>query len=228
MNIYSVVPDAAYGVLVQVGNLEDRERWNKARGRINAEAWQVPTVEVPSEKEEIVPVDCLCSATPPGRGFLLNKRAREALAPLLLPCGEYLPVRFGHFDYQWFNCTTMIDAADQERIEGKHDASPYLPPGTWAKISRWAFHSDRLADAPVIFGVPQERATLLLCTDVLKQAVEEHDLLGFEFEHLWSSEAGGTKLANPVAKFFGAAGREHEKRARAKREKAMARLAAEQ
>ena len=226
MNIYNVVPDAAYGVLVLVDNAGDSERWNKARGRINAEAWQVPTVEVPSEKEEIVPVDCLCSATPPGRGFLLNKRAREALAPLLLPCGEYLPVRFGHFDYQWFNCTTMIDAADQERIEGKQYDSPPALPGRWLKITRWAFHADRLAGAPVIFGVPQRRAGMLLCTDVLKQAVEEHDLLGFEFEHLWSSEAGGTKLDSSLANFLGAAGREYEKRAREKRNKAMAKLAA--
>jgi len=38
---------------------------------------------------EFVPVDCVCSALPPGRGMLLNRRAREALGALLSPCGEF-------------------------------------------------------------------------------------------------------------------------------------------
>jgi len=173
--------------------------------------------------DEFVPVDCVCSATTPGRGLLLNRRAREALGKLLSPCGEFLPVRLGSFDYQWFNCTVEIDAVDQEKIEGV-PAEPPVPPRYWMEITRWAFKPEALTQPPVIFGLPRHRP-VLLCTDVLKSAVERADLLGFEFQLLWSSETGGVPVNPGPPPMFGEAARERLELNRRECEAALARLA---
>ncbi len=115
------------------------------------------------------------------------------LAPLLLPCGEDLPVQLDGLDYCWFNCTAMVDIADQDRLEGKHATESSMPPGSWDRITRWSFHLERVVTAPAVFTVPQKRRTLM-CTDVLRQAVEAHDLLGFRFDLLWSPENGGVEI----------------------------------
>jgi len=63
----------------------------------------------------------------------------------------------------------------------------------------------------------------LLCTDVLKSAVEAADLVGFEFQLLWSSETGGVHPGPPAV--FGEAARVRVEQTRRKREAALARLA---
>ena len=130
-------------------------------------------------KAKALPLDCVAAAMLSGKDMLLNARAREALTPLLLACGEYLPVRLDGLDYQWFNCTAMVDIADQDRIEGGRSKYLLEPPECWHSISRWAFHPDRVATAPAIFTVPQW-SFYLMCTNVLRRAVEAHDLLADE------------------------------------------------
>ncbi len=140
-------------------------------------------------------------------GMLLGARAREALVPLLLPCGEYLPVKLEALDYCWFNCTTMIDIADQDGIEGElWEGDTREAPDRWKSITRWSFHPERVATAPAVFTVPQKRR-ILMCTDVLRQAVEAHDPLGFRFDLLWSPENGGVEINTSIAQFFGESGR---------------------
>ena len=145
------------------------------------------------------------------------------MAPLLLPCGEYLPVQLDGLDYCWFNCTTMADIADQDLIEGKRATESYMPPGSWDCITRWSFHPERVAIAPAVFTVPQKRRPLM-CTDVLRQAVEAHDLLGFQFDLLWSPQHGGVTIDNSIAQFFGESGRQTTIAARERRKAMQARL----
>ena len=82
-----------------------------------------------------------------------------------------------------------------------------------------------MATAPAVFTVPQERRTLM-CTDVLRQAVEAHDLLGFQFDLLWSPEDGGVEINNSIAQFFGEPGRQMNIAGRERRKAMIARLAA--
>jgi hypothetical protein len=222
MNVYRVDADCDYGLLPVVED-ELVDFWcEKAAGKPSATNWRVPTMLVEPDRD-FVPVDCVCSAVTPGRGLLLNRRAREALGELLSPCGEFLPVRLGRYDYQWFNCTVTVDAIDQEKMEGA-PAKPPVPPGSWRNITRWAFKPEALAQPSVIFGLPRQRPNLL-CTDVLKSAVEGADLLGFEFQLLWSSETGGVAIDPGPPAMFGEAARERVEQERRKREAALARLA---
>jgi len=221
MNVYRVKADLDYGYLPIVED-ELVRFWGEAAGKPSAAHWRVPTMLVEPDRD-FVPVDCVCSAITPGRGLLLNRHARKALGQLLSPCGEFLPVRLGSFDYQWFNCTVAVDAVDDDKVEGVQ-AEPPVPPGYWMEITRWAFKPEALAQPPVIFGLPRS-STTLLCSDVLMSAVEGADLLGFEFQLLWSSETGGVAIDPGPPAMFGEARERVEEQARRKREAALARLA---
>lgn len=226
MNVYKVGPDLAYGQLVYASdNIDDAQamRWLEAAGTSRAADWQPPSLESPRGGPKVLPLDCIGAAAFAGHGALLSTRARKLLAPLLLPCGEYLPVQLDGLDYCWFNCTTMADVADQDLIEGKRATESYMPPGSWDCITRWSFHPERVAIAPAVFTVPQKRRPLM-CTDVLRQAVEAHDLLGFQFDLLWSLENGGVEINNSIAQFFGESGRQRNIAAKARRKAMQARL----
>ena len=172
LNIYQVDADWAYGLLptVEEAGLDDLCR--ESAGKPIAGNWRIPTLLVEPDSD-FVPVDCICSSMPPGR-LLLNRRAREFLGGLPLSCGEFLPVRLGNFDYQWFECTVKVDAVDQERTVGIRWEGL---PGYWMEITRRAFKPESLARPPVIFGLPRSRARPL-CTDVRKSGVERADLPG--------------------------------------------------
>lgn len=229
MKVYKVGPDLACGKLTQVcGEENDDADWEKryeAAGKPSAAGWHPPRLESPRGKAKVLPVDCVGSTVISAGDMLLNERAREALALLLLPCGEYLPVQVDGLDYQCFNCTTLVDVADQNLMEGERSTESSVLPGWWDRITRWAFHPKRVATAPVIFTVPQRRR-MLMCTDVLRQAVEEHDLLGFQFDLLWSPEDGGIEINNSPAQFFGESGRQMNIAGKERRKAMLARLAA--
>ena len=198
-------------------------RWLEAAGTPRAADWQPPQLESPRDGPKVLPLDCIGAAAFAGHGALLSARARELLAPLLLPCGEYLPVQLDGLDYCWFNCTTMVDIADQDLIEGKRATESYMSPGSWDCITRWSFHPERVATAPAVFTVPQKRRPLM-CTDVLRQAVEAHDLLGFRFDLLWSPETGGVEIDTSIAQFFSESGRQLNIAAKERRKAMQARL----
>ena len=236
MNVYEVGADLAYGQLTyartprQHANDEKQlVEWDKQYSewkRLCEETgWVPPRLESPRGKAKTLPVDCVAAALGSGRDMLLNERAREALAPLLSPHGEYLPVQVDGLDYRIFSCTTLVDIADQDRIEGKRSPETYLPPGWWDSITRWSFHPERVATAPAVFTVPQRRWTLM-CTDVLRQAVEAHDLLGFQFDLLWSPEDGGVEIDTSLSQFFGESGRRMNIAGKERRKAMIARLAA--
>ncbi len=158
MNVYEVGADLAYGVFTRIRNDDGRVGWERrseAAGHPSAADWHPPRLENPRGKAKVLPVECVGAAAFSGGDMLLNQRARQMLAPLLLPCGEYLPVQLEGLDYHWFNCTTLADVADQDRIEGKRSAYRHVPPACWSRVTRWAFHPERVADAPAIFTVPQ-------------------------------------------------------------------------
>ncbi len=221
MNIYEIGADRAYGVFTHVGS--DDTQYFEWRRQYEATGWHPPRLESPGGYAKVLPLDCVASALGAGQDMLLNARAREALAQLLLPCGEYLPVQLDGLDYCCFNCTTVVDVADQDRIEGERSKYLIEPPNCWKSITRWSFHPERVAIAPAAFTVPQKRR-VLMCTDVLRQAVEAHDLLGFQFDLLWSSEDGGVTVDNSLSQFMGESGRQRNIAAKERRKAMQARL----
>ena len=159
------------------------------RGNRSTDPWIPPTGE-PPEEIDFVPTDCIYSYSP--LTLLLNRKARDALGHLLLPCGEFLPVNLGSYDYCWFNCLTEHDAADWDHCEGerRENPRPHHPP--FHAVRRYEFFPERLVDAPPIFWL-DHGDLLLVCTDAVKDAIEQADLTGFALEHLWSSETGGVR-----------------------------------
>ncbi len=225
MNVYKVGPDLAFGQLVYTSDSIDHAQamcWLEAAGTPRAADWQPPPLESPRGGPKVLPLDCVGAAAFAGHSALLGARARELLAPLLLPCGEYLPVRLDGLDYCWFNCTTVADIANQDGIEGELWEHDNELPSRWKEIDRWSFHPECVATAPTVFTVPQ-RGTLM-CTDVLRRAVEAHDLLGFRFDLLWSPEDGGVTIDNSLSQFFGEFGRQMNIAAKERRKAMQARL----
>ena len=226
MNVYKMGAEFAYGRFVYARDKTDyaqRERWAGAVGKPSAADWQPPPLESSRGGAKVLPLDCVSAATFRSDSMLLNVRARELLAPLLLPCGEYLPVQLDGLDYCWFNCTTMIDIADQDGIEGElREGDAREAPDCWKSITRWSLHPERVATAPAVFIVPQRGTPM--CMDVLRQAVEAHDLLGFRFDLLWSPEDGGVTIDNSIPQFMGGSDRQMNIAAKARRKAMQARL----
>ncbi len=227
MNLYKVGADLAYGAFNSVSgnrNPAETERRSAAMGKRSAADWRPPLVENARGKAKVLPLDCVGALLDFGHGFLLGARAREVLAPMLLPCGEHLPVQIDGSDYCWFNCTTVADIADQDGIQGEFWEDKTRETLTcWKSITRWSFHPGRVATAPAVFTVPQDSGTMM-CTDLLRQAVETYDLLGFRFDLLWSPESGGVEINNSLGQFFGESGRQLNIAARERRKAMQARL----
>ena len=101
----------------------------------------------------------------------------------------------------------MIDIPGQDGIEGElREGDAREAPDCWKSITRWSVHPERVATAPAVFTVPQQGTPM--CTDVLRQAVEAHDLLGFRFDLLWSPEDGVVTIDNSIAQFMGGSDRQ--------------------
>ena len=188
INLFLVEADEAFGNMMIPNGAEAAAIWDRC-GERSTEPWIPPTGQ-PPEDIDFVPTDCICSYS--SLTLLLNRKARDALGHLLAPCGEFLPVILGSYDYCWFNCLTEHDAADWDRCEGERrkNARPHHPP--FREVRRYEFFPNRVADAPAIFQL--DRGGLqLFCTDTLKDAIEQADLTGFALEHLWSSDTGGIR-----------------------------------
>ena len=170
MNVYKVTADLAYGQLTfacseRKYSSEEKQisEWDKEFSRwrrlCETTGWVPPRLEgsAGGGRARTLPLDCISAALGSGRDMLLNAHARATLAPLLLPCGDYLPVQVAGLDYQIFNCTAEADVADDDRIEGKHCEIDGETSDRWNEIDRWSFHPQRVAAAPAVFTVPQVR-----------------------------------------------------------------------
>ncbi|MCQ8278700.1 hypothetical protein NFI95_09570 [Acetobacteraceae bacterium KSS8] len=216
MNVYRVDADLAYGTLVfahspktQSGEEAQLRIWNKEFSdwdhHCETVGWLAPPIGYGTRNQaRALPLDAVRLALGPEHNLLLSARARALLSPLLLPNGRFLPVRWEGHDYAIFECTALADVADPGGIEGER--SEYRP-GCWTRVDRWSFHPDRLATAPAIFTVPQD-PFIRMCTDVFRDAVAAHDLLGFAFKPLWSEADGGVLIDNSPGQFMGEAGRQ--------------------
>ncbi len=111
MNVYKVRADLAHGTLTyartarQYSNEEKQlAEWGRQYSEwarlCETTGWVPPRLESPrgGNRAKTLPLDCIAAALGSGRDMLLDEHAREALAPLLLPLGEYLPVEVDGLD----------------------------------------------------------------------------------------------------------------------------------
>ena len=192
MRLSLIRSDLAFTLLRAVP--EGSWRW---RGGVPvAEPWEVPLLVGEEDGQAFVPVDCFTMNTG-SDGLILSEFARSVLDSTLSSIGEFWPVRVQDHSYWWFNCLACVDALDRAGT----DADWGLVEGAWGSF-RWitttrrlAFEASAVQLAPAMFRVPEYPQGVLFCGDALSEVVTGHELTGFQFDVVWTSDGGG--VANP-------------------------------
>lgn len=154
------------------------------------------------EVSDFIAVDCLTINTGTD-GFLISEHARQVLAPLLTKVGEFWRVWVLDQPYWWLNCMALIEALDRK----KTDADWSEVSGEWGSFSwisttrRLAFRASQLRQAPPLFRIPEYPQGILFAREALERAIRYHGLIGFRFDPVWSTEAGG--VLDPAGFGFG-------------------------
>lgn len=166
------------------------------RGGVAAERdWDIQDLELAEGGEpDFIEVDCFGLNTG-SDGFVVSEHAMGAVERSLAPLGEFLPVRVLGHRYFWFNCLARVDALDR----GTTEAEWGLVEGAWGSF-RWitttrrlSFVPERVADAPMLFRIPEYPQGVLFAGRELVDLVEGSNLTGFRFDAVWSSEEGGVE-----------------------------------
>jgi hypothetical protein len=109
----------------------------------------------------------------------LSARAIERLRPMLLTCGEILPIRLSndHDILYLFNVTRVIEAVDMKRSEFMR-----LPSGGIMKYERLVFDPTAIPDEAIFFKTTQlGPVTEIFATERAVATVMEAHLSGYEF-----------------------------------------------
>ena len=113
---------------------------------------------------------------------VFNAKAVKALADLLEPAGELLPIKCDGETLFLFNVTRIVDALD----EGNSKVDRFDDGRIW-DIDYHAFFPEKVK-SEVIFKIPQLPLGLVYATDPFIARVTSTGLQGFDFPLLWSSE----------------------------------------
>jgi hypothetical protein len=113
-----------------------------------------------------------------------SQRAKDILGPHIDPLGQWLPLECEEAPYWLFNVTNVVDALEVEKSK-----LAYFRDGGVMAIDEFAFHPDQIKDQ-LLFKTPQCSGANNLVTQDFVDLVYQHQLTGFVFKLLWSSEAG--------------------------------------
>jgi hypothetical protein len=113
-----------------------------------------------------------------------SARAKKLLGPHIDGLGQWLALECDEAPYWLFNITHVFDALDEQHSELAH----FTDGGVMA-IDSFVFRPERLR-GQLMFKVPQCPAMYRLVTQDFVDLVREHQLTGFMFKQLWSSETG--------------------------------------
>lgn len=142
--------------------------------------------------------------------LLLSEHAITLLGELLSDVGYFVDtVLISDMSYKLFICERQIDALDQNKSELKR-----FNDGMVSKISRHELNAEIVRDMHA-FRLKHRRSCMFV-SDHFVSMVKKHELTGFVFEEIWSSETGGVQLPPvmpPIERVRG----EFAKRAKAKR-----------
>lgn len=184
MKIYRVRPDVGY----QYFMLEDTKlgltEMLNFDGRPKANEWVAPAVYIlePKLTRGDFP-DLWAKAV-----IVVDEVALESLRGLLEMSGELLPLPHEDKLYYVVNVTGCFNILDEHHSHWRYERGS-LP------IERYAFHANRLTEAP-LFKIPQTcNYEILTCEGLnepeheFKGQVEQLGLKGLMFEEIWSSES---------------------------------------
>jgi uncharacterized protein DUF1629 len=118
--------------------------------------------------------------------MVLSARAVERLRPMLITCGEILPIRLSndHDTFYLFNVTRVINAVDMKRSEFMR-----LPSGGIMKYERLVFDPTAIPDEAIFFKTTQlGPVTEIFATEHAVVNVMEANLTGYEFRLAGTSE----------------------------------------
>jgi hypothetical protein len=119
-------------------------------------------------------------------GVALSGRAVERLRPVLLACGEVLPIRL-HNDqeaFYLFNITQVINAVDM-----RHSRFMELPSGAIGPCELLVFDPNKIPDDALFFKNTQMGPiTEIFATQRAVDAVKRARLSGYEFRLAWSND----------------------------------------
>ncbi len=117
---------------------------------------------------------------------VLSERAVERLRPILLPCGEILPLRLSNDrDLLYlFNVTRVIDAIDMKRSEFMR-----FPDGRIMHSTRLVFDPAKIPrDAFFFKSIQMGAVTEIFAIEAAVAAVKKARLTGYEFRVAWTDE----------------------------------------
>jgi hypothetical protein len=118
--------------------------------------------------------------------MVLSERAVKRLRPLLLTCGEILPIRLSndHDIFFLFNVTRVIDAVDMRRSKFMD-----LPSGSIGPCELLVFDPALIPSDALFFKTKQlGTATSIFATERAVAAVMAAHLTGYEFRLAWTNE----------------------------------------
>ena len=122
---------------------------------------------------------------------VFSQAAREALADLLDPCGEWLPLETaGPTRYFVYNVTVILDCLDADRSRVRR-----FPSGIVMFATRLVFQTEKIV-APA-FKTPDQASSYFFMTDEVVDRIDEHGLRGLAPRELWDGELGGRLLQWP-------------------------------
>lgn len=122
---------------------------------------------------------------------VLSEHAREALADLLDPCGEWLLLETaGPTRYFVYNVTAVLDCLDRDRSRVTR-----FPSGVVMFATRLVFQPEKVV-APA-FKTPDRASPYFFVTDEVVDRVDECGLRGLAPREVWDSEVGGRLLEWP-------------------------------
>ncbi len=185
MKIFRVITDVNSFQSLQI---EDSAIWNTDRltfdGITKQISWEPPSVYVLRPKNIRGNFFHLAPGT-----FVLDHTAHEALRDILERCGELLPLPFENTTLWLFNVLQCLNVLNQERTKWVLGKTT----GQRIRIEKYAFHPDRLIEAPV-FKIPEtSRSEILVYENFgdpeieFRKRVEDQKLSGLIFEEIWSN-----------------------------------------
>lgn len=158
----------------------DFERLRRWDGTSRAETWTpLPVTLHASESDRpLRPSDFPSLGGPPP---VFSRTGVDALADILEPRGELLPLVCDTGEFFAYNCTTIVDALDEEASE----IDRFRSSGRISNIRRHAFHPQRLEGA-MIFKAATIPTLHTYVTDSFLQRTDDAHLSGFARQPVWT------------------------------------------
>jgi hypothetical protein len=188
MNVYDMRAyrkDATWAVFCFKGGITVPLGWCNHETFFNAH----PRIAIERDLEYRSKKSRLPDFTDYGGHCIFSERARAVFASKLEGLGRWIELDFDEAPYFLFFLTNIVDTLD----EGKSEIVRFTNSEKVMDIDRYAFLPEKIR-GQFLFTLPQRVRSNRLVTDDFVDLVRQHQLTGFSFLPLWSSQAGSAQL----------------------------------